>query len=87
MKELKALVVESMKSREQPQEKAPVVVEHEAQKQEAQPPPAPPQETVRAPAEPVQRVPASAPRDDGLERDPITGGIILSLRKEHRTDL
>jgi hypothetical protein len=81
--DLKELFIESLKPKEQPAQ-APVVVEHEEPvKQEAEPPERPPQVPVRAPVgEPVRSVPASVPSaGDGLERDPLTGGIIQRMVK------
>lgn len=70
--ELKGLFLESLKPKE-----TPVVEEHEVK--EAEDPPQKEPEPVRAPApEPVRETPASVPASDGLERDPVTGGIIFT---------
>jgi hypothetical protein len=84
--ELRELFIESLKPKEQPAQEAPVAVAREEPvKQEAEAPQRPPPETVRAPVgEPVRSIPASVPSaGDGLERDPITGGIIQRMVKKH----
>jgi len=82
--DLKLFIEDALKPKEQTE--APVAVEREEQK-EAEPPPPPEQAPVRAPDPvPVRSVPASAPiANDGLERDPVTGGILIPLVKPDRS--
>ena len=72
--ELKTLIIESIKTKEEPVE----------QKPEVKIVPQPEEKvTVRAPTpEPVRTTPASVPIEDDMERDPVTGGIIFTAKHD-----